>query len=159
MIAAGLAVLAFAGCRMLLAPPSDERMLKTFHEKRDVFEELKDRMCADVAYEVVMMSPERSRPEIGEVEKQAFYRLFKEIGAKGVQSVHLAEGCSVDIATWSVGLAGGGDYKGYRFGPLIHADEIVWIESLDEVDRSSLEIGFFARKIDDDWSLYFDHWP
>lgn len=159
MIAAGLAVLAFAGCRMLLSPPSDERMLKTFHEKRGVFEELTDRMCAKDEPSTVMMSPEWSRPEVYEKEKQELYGLFDEIGAKGIQSIHQAEGCSVNVATWSVGLAGGGDYKGYRFGPLIFANKVVWLESLDEVDRRSLEISFFARKIDDDWSLYFDHWP
>lgn len=154
------ALLLLPGCGdLLFPPPSDQELLRVFRDKQEVFNELVTRMCTGEAEKVVMMSPEWARPEIGEAEKQEFYRLFKEIGAKGAQAAPWQGECILRIPVWSVGLGGDGDYKGYNFGRGLHGDVTVWLESLDGVDRRSLEISFFAREIDEDWSLYFDHWP
>lgn len=160
IIAVGaIAILAIVVHTIRSEPPDDAAMLATFTEKREIFETLKDRICALPHSQTVMMSPEWSRPEVDQATREGYHHLFAEIGARGIQSVRTEDGCGLTVDVWSVGIGGDGDYKGYDYRLRIHETDATWLDSLDAVDRASHEIAFYYRRIDDDWSLYFNHWP
>jgi hypothetical protein len=137
-------------------PPADEEMIATFNRHRTHFEALRERLCTLPDSQVVMMDPEWSRPEVSEADKEWYYSRFKIIEARGVQSV--PNPCRVSVEIWAFGFAGDGDYKKYVYGLPLH-EETIDLENLDAVDRSSPEISFFRRKLEDGWSLEFHHWP
>ena len=103
-----------------------------------------------------MMDPEWSEPKATDAERAEFYALFKVIGARGV---YYDGDCSFRVLVWSVGLAGGGDYKGYSYNPQESWRGSVVTQPLDETDRSSAKKIFVSRALKDDWYLYFQHWP
>jgi hypothetical protein len=137
-------------------PPTDEEMIASFNRNRTHLEMLREKLCSLPHAQTVMMDPEWSKPEVGEVEKQWYYSIFKVIEARGVQAV--PNPCRVWIAIWGEGFGDVGDYKDYRYGPPLH-EETIDLENLDAVDQTSQEVGFFQRKLEDGWWLEFDHWP
>ncbi len=138
-------------------PPTDEQMLSVFSENREVFSELRESLCVDGKRRAVMMDPEWSKPEVSPQEKEHFYHLFQSINARGV---YYDGDCNLRIAVWSIGLGGDGDYKYYAHWPTgPRESEAIERSSLDSIDRSSLNIEFFYRPIEENWYLAFDHWP
>ena len=103
-----------------------------------------------------MMEPEWSQPTASEEERAEFYALFKEIGASGV---YYDGNCSFRLPVWSVGFAGGGDYKGYSYNPQEHWRGVLTSQPLDEIDRSNQQRIFASRALKGDWYLYLQHWP
>lgn len=103
-----------------------------------------------------MMDPEWADPKIDDAERAQFHSIFKKIGAKGV---YYDGSCSFRIPVWSIGFAGGGDYKGFSYRPQPHWLGSVTEGSLDQARRDGGETVFLSRRIDGDWFLYFQHWP
>jgi hypothetical protein len=137
-------------------PPTDEEMIANFSRNRTHLETLREKLCSLPDSQTVMMEPEWSKPDVGQAEKECYYSIFKTIGVRGVQAV--PNPCRVWIAVWGEGFGDVGDYKEYRYGPPLH-ELMIDVESLDSVDMSSPEIGFFQRELKDGWWLEFNHWP
>ncbi len=133
-------------------------MLENFERNLSSFKELRDELCANPARRHIMMDPEWSRPEASEEVKATLYPIFRKIGAKGV---YYDGECSFRVAYWSVGFGGDGDYKYYTYNPPLERnnDAKIFLETLDRVDRASIDHEFYLRPIADDWYLAFDHWP
>jgi hypothetical protein len=137
-------------------PPTDENLRSVFAKERAAFEEIKTVLCALPAEQTVMLDPEWSKPAAGSNLKERLYPLFRKVGASGV---YYEGDCSFRLSIWSVGLAGGGDYKGISYKPLPYWKGKVVEEPLDNFDRSSKEISFLSRSLGEDWFMYFHHWP
>jgi hypothetical protein len=134
-------------------PPSDESMIENFENNRAVFEELQKMICQD-GYKTVSMDPEWSKPENLSAEaKEKYYALFKKIGVSQLQSY---DGCRAQFSVWSVGLAGGGDYKNYQYRPKEPGNIM---ENLDTLQLNQTDIVTYNRKVDVDWYLSYEHWP
>jgi len=139
----------FAGAQ---TPPSDAEMIEVFTKNRAVFEKLLT-MMSDDDYEVVSMSPRWSRPEdIPKSRKKEYYSLFKKIN---VTQLQFYDG-RASFEVWSLGWAGDGDYKKYKFKP---ANVENLVESLENLPLNQTDIVFYHRKIDENWYLAYDHWP
>lgn len=136
--------------------PSDAELIINFEKKISTFEELRSNLCKRSNEQIIMMDPEWSKPSVPESEKESFYKTLREIGVMGV---YYDGGCSFRLPAWSVGLAGGGDYKEYVYHPNERYKEALVVTSLDNVNRDSSEIHFYKRQIRGDWYLVFEHWP
>jgi hypothetical protein len=130
--------------------------VQSFQVETRAFNELRELLCRTPDKRVVMMDPEWAQPKISEAERALFYSLFQKIGAKGV---YYDGSCSFRIPIWSVGFAGGGDYKGYSYRPQPEWRGSVIEGNLDQVERDSKQRVFVSRRLDGDWFLYFQHWP
>lgn len=137
-------------------PPTDEYLLWRFENEQHNFERLREMLCIRDAARTIMMDPEWSEPEASASEHSAFYELFRPIGAQGV---YYDGQCSFRILVWSVGLAGGGDYKEYVYRPGARYRDVTLSANLDSVNRSGEKVAFYKRHIKGDWFLVFEHWP
>ena len=137
-------------------PPTDDGLRSIFEEKRATFDEIKTVLCALPTEQVIMMTPEWSKPPVGSDLKDPLYPLFRKVGVSGV---YYEGSCSFRLPIWSVGLAGGGDYKGISHKPLPYWKGKLVNEPLDNSDRNSKEAIFLSRALAEDWFLYFHHWP
>jgi len=136
--------------------PSDVELIATFEKKISTFEELRSKLCKRSNEQFIMMSPEWSKPPVTEAEKENFYKIFREIGVKGA---YYDGGCSFRLPAWSVGFAGGGDYKGYVYRPNERYKDAQVVASLDNIEPESTKIEFYKRQLSGDWYLVFEHWP
>ncbi|WP_334107677.1 hypothetical protein [Methylobacillus sp.] len=103
-----------------------------------------------------MLDPEWSRPQAPQELKDQLYPLFKVAGVKGV---YYEGQCSFRLPVWSVGLAGGGDYKGFSYRPIAHWKGEVINTPLDTRDRERKDIYFASRPLENELFLFFHHWP
>lgn len=103
-----------------------------------------------------MVDPEWADPQRSEAARVELYALLERVGAKGV---YYDGACSMRLPVWSVGMAGGGDYKGYAYRPSAHWLGAVTGDALDQIDRGASQIIFTSRRLEGDWFLYFHHWP
>lgn len=141
-----------SSCSLAPAPPSDEQMIHAFGAHRDVFERLVKMACKD-HYTVVSMDPEWSRPaNIPSSTRQQYYKLFKTVGVKQLQSYG---GCRAQLSVWSVGLGGDGDYKDYQYRPERVENPVASLDNLELGDK----IVFYYRKIAPNWYIRYAHWP
>jgi len=147
-----IVTLAVCGCSLAPTPPTDEQMIHAFEAHRDVFEHLVSMACK-AHYTVVSMGPEWSNPtDIPSSTKQQYYKLFKIIGVKQLQSYG---GCRAQLSVWSVGLAGSGDYKDYQYRPEQVENPVASLDNLKLNDK----ITFYFRKIAPNWYIRYAHWP
>jgi hypothetical protein len=133
-------------------PPTDQSLIEIFNGNKQIFIQLKEKICQD-KFAVVSLYPEWSDPENIPLElKRQYYKLFKQVN---ITKIRKGGENTVEFSVWGVGNVSGGDSKGYIFKP--SSD---WLreerESLDNIPLTGKEFSY-QRKIADEWYLYYDH--
>jgi hypothetical protein len=137
--------------------PTDTQMRSAFQSNQSAFYQLRAKLCEFKEKRVIMMEPEWSLPLASASEKEIFYEMFKQVGARGV---YYDGDCSFRLPVWSAGLAAGGSYKGYSYRP---SNE--WIGAVVEtpLDNTAITVRgekvFRSRPLGHDWYMYIQHWP
>lgn len=132
--------------------PNDKELIEMFTQNKEVFIQLKTMMLKD-GYSVISIDPEWSDPNgIPENVKKEYYRLLEKINVIQIRKRDID---TVVFTVWNIGNVSGGHSKGYILGTdsQWHRKEK---KSLDDISSFESEF-FYKRKIDENWSLYYDY--
>ena len=154
-------------------PPSDRQLIGTFRAKRQVFETLRQKLCALPHQQTIWTdSNDDSMPKLPAAVRQDYLGLMKRIGVERVAAIPAGRDlnlpkCAFEASFWSRGFLDQGDSKDIELDPTPDKDALV-LDSLDDIDFEHTVRHFrppsshgqrtYMRHLEGDWWLEWDHW-